>query len=189
MFYVPAQPPYTMCLRVKFYPPDPAALKEEITRYSSLLCSPFFKLIYLVKQHIQRKNYMELYYTSYRELYNSLMYLWIVQFITFSVLFSDTWSSYRLKETCIMADSCAKVQTLLHWLHSFCRVTTVTAAIFFFFLQYFLHYGFSRALLYINGVTVRQDSQDDTGFVSFSLIFFSWDWRLWPGEASGRLQL
>ncbi|XP_055058627.1 FERM domain-containing protein 5 isoform X1 [Misgurnus anguillicaudatus] len=26
-------PPYTMCLRVKFYPPDPAALKEEITRY------------------------------------------------------------------------------------------------------------------------------------------------------------
>ncbi|KAK2917859.1 hypothetical protein Q8A73_004605 [Channa argus] len=28
-----AQPPFTMCLRVKFYPPDPAALKEEITRY------------------------------------------------------------------------------------------------------------------------------------------------------------
>ncbi|XP_016318934.1 FERM domain-containing protein 5-like [Sinocyclocheilus anshuiensis] len=28
-----SQPPYTMCLRVKFYPPDPAALKEEITRY------------------------------------------------------------------------------------------------------------------------------------------------------------
>ncbi|KAA0723296.1 FERM domain-containing protein 5 [Triplophysa tibetana] len=27
------RPPYTMCLRVKFYPPDPAALKEEITRY------------------------------------------------------------------------------------------------------------------------------------------------------------
>ncbi|MCI4379292.1 hypothetical protein PGIGA_G00226280 [Pangasianodon gigas] len=27
-----SQPPYTMCLRVKFYPPDPAALKEEITR-------------------------------------------------------------------------------------------------------------------------------------------------------------
>ncbi|XP_026099502.1 FERM domain-containing protein 5-like [Carassius auratus] len=27
------QPPYTMCLRVKFYPPDPATLKEEITRY------------------------------------------------------------------------------------------------------------------------------------------------------------
>ncbi|XP_058485196.1 FERM domain-containing protein 5-like [Solea solea] len=27
------QPPFTMCLRVKFYPPDPAALKEEITRY------------------------------------------------------------------------------------------------------------------------------------------------------------
>nr|XP_043902040.1 FERM domain-containing protein 5-like [Solea senegalensis] len=26
------QPPFTMCLRVKFYPPDPAALKEEITR-------------------------------------------------------------------------------------------------------------------------------------------------------------
>ncbi|KAG7271502.1 hypothetical protein CRUP_005123 [Coryphaenoides rupestris] len=26
-----AQPPFTMCLRVKFYPPDPAALKEEIT--------------------------------------------------------------------------------------------------------------------------------------------------------------
>lgn len=29
---LPAQPPFTMCLRVKFYPPDPAALKEEITR-------------------------------------------------------------------------------------------------------------------------------------------------------------
>uniref|UniRef100_H3AFL8 FERM domain-containing protein 5 n=1 Tax=Latimeria chalumnae TaxID=7897 RepID=H3AFL8_LATCH len=28
-----SQPPYTMCFRVKFYPPDPAALKEEITRY------------------------------------------------------------------------------------------------------------------------------------------------------------
>ncbi|XP_043933647.1 FERM domain-containing protein 5 [Protopterus annectens] len=28
-----ALPPYTMCFRVKFYPPDPAALKEEITRY------------------------------------------------------------------------------------------------------------------------------------------------------------
>ncbi|XP_073693221.1 LOW QUALITY PROTEIN: FERM domain-containing protein 5 [Garra rufa] len=28
-----SQPPYTMCLRVKFYPPDPPALKEEITRY------------------------------------------------------------------------------------------------------------------------------------------------------------
>ncbi|XP_036068276.1 FERM domain-containing protein 5 isoform X3 [Oryzias melastigma] len=28
-----AQPPFTLCLRVKFYPPDPAALKEEITRY------------------------------------------------------------------------------------------------------------------------------------------------------------
>lgn len=27
-----------MCLRVKFYPPDPAALKEEITRYDLLLC-------------------------------------------------------------------------------------------------------------------------------------------------------
>uniref|UniRef100_A0AAX7SDH5 FERM domain-containing protein n=1 Tax=Astatotilapia calliptera TaxID=8154 RepID=A0AAX7SDH5_ASTCA len=26
-------PPFTMCLRVKFYPPDPASLKEEITRY------------------------------------------------------------------------------------------------------------------------------------------------------------
>ncbi|XP_064785961.1 FERM domain-containing protein 5 isoform X3 [Oncorhynchus masou masou] len=26
-----SQPPFTMCLRVKFYPPDPAALKEEIT--------------------------------------------------------------------------------------------------------------------------------------------------------------
>ncbi|XP_051561162.1 FERM domain-containing protein 5-like isoform X3 [Myxocyprinus asiaticus] len=30
-----SQPPYTMCLRVKFYPPDPAALKEEITRGQS----------------------------------------------------------------------------------------------------------------------------------------------------------
>uniref|UniRef100_A0A674NLL4 FERM domain-containing protein 5 n=3 Tax=Takifugu rubripes TaxID=31033 RepID=A0A674NLL4_TAKRU len=28
-----SQPPFTMCLRVKFYPPDPAVLKEEITRY------------------------------------------------------------------------------------------------------------------------------------------------------------
>ncbi|XP_024150890.1 FERM domain-containing protein 5 [Oryzias melastigma] len=28
-----SQPPFTMCLRVKFYPPDPAALREEITRY------------------------------------------------------------------------------------------------------------------------------------------------------------
>ncbi|XP_044000380.1 FERM domain-containing protein 5 [Gambusia affinis] len=28
-----SQAPFTMCLRVKFYPPDPAALKEEITRY------------------------------------------------------------------------------------------------------------------------------------------------------------
>ncbi|XP_042631101.1 FERM domain-containing protein 5 isoform X3 [Cyprinus carpio] len=28
-----SQPPFIMCLRVKFYPPDPAALKEEITRY------------------------------------------------------------------------------------------------------------------------------------------------------------
>ncbi|TKS73427.1 FERM domain-containing protein 5 [Collichthys lucidus] len=27
------RPPFTMCLRVKFYPPEPAALKEEITRY------------------------------------------------------------------------------------------------------------------------------------------------------------
>nr|XP_033775578.1 FERM domain-containing protein 5 isoform X1 [Geotrypetes seraphini] len=28
-----SQPPYTMCFRVKFYPTDPSALKEEITRY------------------------------------------------------------------------------------------------------------------------------------------------------------
>ncbi|KAG8440833.1 hypothetical protein GDO86_006534 [Hymenochirus boettgeri] len=28
-----AQPPFVLCFRVKFYPPDPAALKEEITRY------------------------------------------------------------------------------------------------------------------------------------------------------------
>ncbi|KAM6980135.1 FERM domain-containing protein 5 [Aplochiton taeniatus] len=28
-----SQPPFTMCLRVKFYPPEPAALIEEITRY------------------------------------------------------------------------------------------------------------------------------------------------------------
>ncbi|XP_016000493.1 FERM domain-containing protein 5 isoform X1 [Rousettus aegyptiacus] len=28
-----SQPPFTMCFRVKFYPADPAALKEEITRY------------------------------------------------------------------------------------------------------------------------------------------------------------
>uniref|UniRef100_A0A673CQZ0 FERM domain containing 5 n=1 Tax=Sphaeramia orbicularis TaxID=375764 RepID=A0A673CQZ0_9TELE len=32
-----SQPPFTMCLRVKFYPPEPAALKEEITRYDLLL--------------------------------------------------------------------------------------------------------------------------------------------------------
>ncbi|XP_056123277.1 FERM domain-containing protein 5 [Rhinichthys klamathensis goyatoka] len=32
-----SQPPYTMCLRVKFYPPDPAALKEDITRYHVFL--------------------------------------------------------------------------------------------------------------------------------------------------------
>ncbi|XP_023809347.1 FERM domain-containing protein 5 [Oryzias latipes] len=30
---IKSQPPFTMCLRVKFYPPDPAALREEITRY------------------------------------------------------------------------------------------------------------------------------------------------------------
>ncbi|XP_058011712.1 FERM domain-containing protein 5 isoform X5 [Ahaetulla prasina] len=28
-----SQPPFTLCFRVKFYPTDPAALKEEITRY------------------------------------------------------------------------------------------------------------------------------------------------------------
>ncbi|KAM9201860.1 FERM domain-containing protein 5 isoform 3-T3 [Dugong dugon] len=28
-----SQPPFAMCFRVKFYPADPAALKEEITRY------------------------------------------------------------------------------------------------------------------------------------------------------------
>uniref|UniRef100_A0A3P8W641 FERM domain containing 5 n=1 Tax=Cynoglossus semilaevis TaxID=244447 RepID=A0A3P8W641_CYNSE len=28
-----SQPPFTMCLRVKFYPPDPAVLREEITRW------------------------------------------------------------------------------------------------------------------------------------------------------------
>ncbi|CAI9158021.1 unnamed protein product [Rangifer tarandus platyrhynchus] len=28
-----SQPPFTMCFRVKFYPADPVALKEEITRY------------------------------------------------------------------------------------------------------------------------------------------------------------
>lgn len=33
VFAPSAQPPFTMCLRVKFYPPEPAALKEEITRY------------------------------------------------------------------------------------------------------------------------------------------------------------
>lgn len=44
-----AQPPYTMCLRVKFYPPDPAALKEEITRYCSL---PLLLKIDIVKQSI-----------------------------------------------------------------------------------------------------------------------------------------
>lgn len=32
----PGQPPFTMCLRVKFYPPEPAFLKEEITRYELL---------------------------------------------------------------------------------------------------------------------------------------------------------
>nr|XP_023474392.1 FERM domain-containing protein 5 isoform X2 [Equus caballus] len=33
LFFSAAQPPFTMCFRVKFYPADPAALKEEITRY------------------------------------------------------------------------------------------------------------------------------------------------------------
>lgn len=32
LFFSAAQPPFTMCFRVKFYPADPAALKEEITR-------------------------------------------------------------------------------------------------------------------------------------------------------------
>ncbi|OCT86713.1 hypothetical protein XELAEV_18020402mg [Xenopus laevis] len=32
-----ARPPYVLCFRVKFYPPDPAALKEEITRYMVFL--------------------------------------------------------------------------------------------------------------------------------------------------------
>ncbi|KAM4748581.1 FERM domain-containing protein 5 [Rhinophrynus dorsalis] len=32
-----ARPPYILCFRVKFYPPDPAALKEEITRYMVFL--------------------------------------------------------------------------------------------------------------------------------------------------------
>lgn len=188
MFYVLAQPPYTMCLRVKFYPPDPATLKEEITRYGSLH-SPLLYKIYIFSWAI-RKNYMELHYTSYRDLYNSLMYVWSAQwrFNMSSVLFSDTWSSYRLKEICITADSCAKVQMLLRWPHLFCRVTA-NHSHSSHFLQYLLSYGISSALLYMTDVTVRQDSQDDTGLVSFSLIFFSWDWRLWPGEASGRLQL
>ncbi|XP_062860631.1 FERM domain-containing protein 5 isoform X2 [Trichomycterus rosablanca] len=30
---IKSQPPFTMCLRVKFYPPEPASLREEITRY------------------------------------------------------------------------------------------------------------------------------------------------------------
>lgn len=36
-FFFAAQPPFTMCLRVKFYPPDPAALREEITRWAFTL--------------------------------------------------------------------------------------------------------------------------------------------------------
>ncbi|XP_077328777.1 FERM domain-containing protein 5 [Lithobates pipiens] len=32
-----SRPPFIMCFRVKFYPPDPAALKEEITRYMVFL--------------------------------------------------------------------------------------------------------------------------------------------------------
>lgn len=53
-----------MCLRVKFYPPDPAALKEEITRYSSLICSLFLFKMYifsLVCIYLAIHNQKELY--------------------------------------------------------------------------------------------------------------------------------
>lgn len=87
MFYVLAQPPYTMCLRVKFYPPDPAALKEEITRYSSLICSLFLVKMYIFSLvciylaiHNQKEQYGIgiLYCTSYRNLYNSYKNLYNV---------------------------------------------------------------------------------------------------------------
>lgn len=115
IFCVLAQPPYTMCLRVKFYPPDPAALKEEITRYCSL---PLLFKFDIVKQSMGNS------IRQVTESYNSLIYVWLThwQFNMCSALFSDTLSSYRLKEICIMADSCAKVQMPLHWPHLFCRV-------------------------------------------------------------------
>lgn len=173
MFYVLAQPPYTMCLRVKFYPPDPPALKEEITRYSSLICSLFLFKIYIfiyLAIHNQKELYgngiWNIVLYKLQKNYNSLKYLWWAQwqFNTSSALFSDTCSSYRLKEICIMADSCAKVQMLLRWPHLFCRVTANHSHSSHFF-QYLFNYGIWRALLYTIDVTVRQDSQDISGLV------------------------
>lgn len=140
IFCVLAQPPYTMCLRVKFYPPDPAALKEEITRYCSL---PLLFKFDIVKQSMGNS------IRQVTESYNSLMYVWLThwQFNMCSALFSDTLSSFRLKEICIMADSCAKVQMLLHWPHLFCRVTA-NHSHRSHSLQYLLNYGISRALLF-----------------------------------------
>lgn len=46
VFAPSAQPPFTMCLRVKFYPPEPAALKEEITRYDPRRCWFLFSLVF-----------------------------------------------------------------------------------------------------------------------------------------------
>lgn len=143
IFCVLAQPPYTMCLRVKFYPPDPAALKEEITRYCSLTWSPLLFIINIVKESIG--NHIR----QVTESYNYLMYVWLThwQFNIYSALFSDTMSSYRLKEICIMADSCAKVQMLLHWPHLFCRVTA-NHSHRSHSLQYLLNCDISRVLLY-----------------------------------------
>ncbi|VTJ70208.1 Hypothetical predicted protein, partial [Marmota monax] len=39
-----SQPPFTMCFRVKFYPADPAALKEEITSDDLSVSTQFFYL-------------------------------------------------------------------------------------------------------------------------------------------------
>lgn len=65
VFAPSAQPPFTMCLRVKFYPPEPAALKEEITRYDPHWCPSCFpssslQLCSEMNQQRQRCNIYEL---------------------------------------------------------------------------------------------------------------------------------
>lgn len=92
---------------------------------------------------------LEYYTVQVTETYTILIktyttYLWWAQWQvnTPSALFSDTWSSYRLKEICITADSCAKVQMLLRWPHLFCRVTA-NHSHSSHFLQYLLNYGFA----------------------------------------------